>query len=217
LAENKALPLAGSLLANVVNETYISSTWDDPFSLSTTSFLIIQSSMATITAAPQSQDHEPNPHVKETIRVSTRDPNVVDKRDIDDTTLFYNTHKDQVRPLTPEVERKLVRKNFWCLLLQTWWISFLIHLDKSTLSSASTMGVFKDVAMSKNEYNRLFILFYLGYLIALWPGAWLAQRVGHKHFITGSLLLWALLIGVHPAVKTGKQMMAVRFLLGMVG
>ncbi|KAH1315752.1 hypothetical protein KXX47_003454 [Aspergillus fumigatus] len=152
--------------------------------------------------------HEPNPYVKETPRVTTRSPNVVDKKDIDDTTLFYNTHKDQVRPLTPEVERKLVRKNFWCLLLQTWWISFLIHLDKSTLSSASTMGVFRDVAMSKNEYNRLFIFFYLGYMIALWPGAWLAQRIGHKHFITGSLLLWALLIGVHPAVTTGKQMMA---------
>lgn len=172
--------------------------------------------MATISAAPKSPGHEPNPYVKETPRVTTRSPNVVDKKDIDDTTLFYNTHKDQVRPLTPEVERKLVRKNFWCLLLQTWWISFLIHLDKSTLSSASTMGVFRDVAMSKNEYNRLFILFYLGYMIALWPGAWLAQRIGHKHFITGSLLLWALLIGVHPAVTTGKQMMAVRFLLGMV-
>jgi MFS family permease len=78
------------------------------------------------------------------------------------------------------------------------------------------MGIFKDVQMTKNEYNQLFMLFYAGYLIALWPGAWISQRVGHKCFITGSLFLWALLLGVHPAVKTGKQMMAVRFLLGMV-
>lgn len=78
------------------------------------------------------------------------------------------------------------------------------------------MGTFKDVHMSKNEYNDLFVLFYAGYLVALWPGAWISQRVGHKHFTTGSLFLWALLLGVHPAVKTGKQMMAVRFLLGMV-
>ncbi|KAL4792494.1 major facilitator superfamily domain-containing protein [Aspergillus venezuelensis] len=140
---------------------------------------------------------------------------VVDERDADDTTIFYNKNKDSVRPLTPEARGNLVKKNFWFLLIQTWWISFLIHLDKSTLSQASTMGIFKDVSMSKNEYNRLFILFYAGYLVALWPGAWISQRVGHKHFITGSLFLWALLIGVHPAVKTGRQMMAVRFLLGM--
>lgn len=141
---------------------------------------------------------------------------VFDEKDTDDTTVFYNKHKDNVRPLTPELESKVIRKNFWYLLIQTWWISFLIHLDKSTLSSASTMGIFKDVTMTKNEYNRLFILFYAGYLVALWPGAWISQRVGHKYFITGSLFLWALLLGVHPAIKTGRAMMAVRFLLGMV-
>ncbi|KAK5806008.1 hypothetical protein VI817_000266 [Penicillium citrinum] len=140
---------------------------------------------------------------------------VVDQRETDDTSYFYNKNKDNVPPLTPELEGKLVRKNFWFLLAQTWWISFLIHLDKSTLSSASTMGIFDDVDMTKNEYNQLFMLFYAGYLVALWPGAYISQRVGHKYFITGSLFLWALLLGVHPAVKTGKQMMAVRFLLGM--
>ncbi|KAJ5974585.1 MFS general substrate transporter [Penicillium waksmanii] len=146
---------------------------------------------------------------------TSQQPKVIDQKDTDDTTYFYNTNKDHVRPLTPELEGKLIRKNFWYLLIQTWWISFLIHLDKSTLSSASTMGIFNDVKMTKNEYNQLFMLFYAGYLIALWPGAWISQRVGHKYFITGSLFLWALLLGVHPAVKTGKQMMAVRFLLGM--
>lgn len=141
---------------------------------------------------------------------------MVTKRDIDDTTLFYNKHKGDVGPLDAEGIKKLNRKNFWFLLSQTWWIAFLIHLDKSTLAQASTMGIFKDVAMTKNEYNNLFVVFYTGYLIALWPGAALSQRIGHKHFITGSLLLWALLLGMHPVVKTGKQMIALRFLLGMV-
>ena len=145
-----------------------------------------------------------------------RDPVVVSQQEVDDTTYFYNTNKDHVQPLTPEIEGKIIRRNFWFLLGQTWWISFLIHLDKSSLSSASTMGIFRDVDMTKNEYNVLFTLFYVGYLIALWPGAWLSQRVGHKQFITASLFLWAVLIGVHPAVRTGRQLMAVRFLLGMV-
>lgn len=145
-----------------------------------------------------------------------RAPLRVSQKEADDTTYFFNTNKDSVSPLTPDAESKLIRKNFCFLLGQTWWISFLIHLDRATLSSASTMGIFKDIHMSKNEYNELFILFYVGYLIALWPGAWLSQRLGHKQFITGSLFLWAVLIGVHPAVKTGRQMMAVRFLLGMV-
>lgn len=147
---------------------------------------------------------------------STGGERIVRQEDTDDTTYFYNINKDKVQPLTPEQEGKLVRRNFLFLLAQTWWIAFLIHLDKSTLSSASTMGIFEDVDMTKNEFNLLFVLFYVGYLIALWPGSWISQRVGHNRFIMGSLFLWALLIGVHPAVKTGRQMMAVRFILGMV-
>lgn len=136
--------------------------------------------------------------------------------DVDDTTVFYNIHKDKVVPLTPELERKLIRKNFWCLLCQTWWIAFLIHLDKSTLGQASTMGIFQDVDMSKGQFNSLFVVFYAGYLIALWPGAWISQRIGQKWFITGSLLTWAFMLGMHPLVKTGKQLIALRFILGLV-
>lgn len=141
---------------------------------------------------------------------------LVSREEIDDTTLFYNKHKDEVGPITPDEIKRLNRKNFWFLLMQTWWIAFLIHLDKSTLSQASTMGLFKDVNMSQNEFNQLFTLFYTGYFVALWPGAAIAQRVGHKQFITASLFLWALLLGLHPLVKTSKQMMALRFILGLV-
>ncbi|KXH64354.1 FAD dependent oxidoreductase, partial [Colletotrichum salicis] len=65
------------------------------------------------------------------------------------------------------------------------------------------------------EYHDLFIIFYTGYLIALWPGAWLSQRTGQKQFIVGSLLLRAFLLGMHPLAKTGGQLMALRFILGM--
>ncbi|KAI8718234.1 hypothetical protein NCS52_00601600 [Fusarium sp. LHS14.1] len=155
-----------------------------------------------------------NLHVATTVEPSGPE-NVVDNKDVDDTTVFYNLNKDKVEPITPEGEKKLIRKNFWFLLTQTWWIAFLIHLDKSTLSQASTMGIFDDVDMSKKQYNNLFVLFYTGYLIALWPGAWLSQKTGQKQFIVGSLVLWAFLLGMHPLVKTGKQMMALRFILGM--
>ncbi|KAA8642774.1 putative allantoate permease of the major facilitator superfamily [Aspergillus tanneri] len=134
---------------------------------------------------------------------------------VDDTATFYHSHKNDVSPLTPAAEQRLLRRNFWWLLPQTWWIAFLIHLDKSTLSSASTMGLLHDVPMSRNQFNSLFLIFYAGYLVALWPGAWLSQRVGHHRFIVGSLLLWAVLLGVHPIVRTASQMMAVRFLLGL--
>lgn len=140
----------------------------------------------------------------------------VSSGEIDDTTVFFNLNKNNAGALTPEIEASVVRKNFWFLLAQTWWIAFCIHLDKSTLSQASTMGIFKDVKMTKAEYNNLFVVFYTGYLIALWPGAVISQRVGQKHFITGSLFLWALLLGMHPLVKTGKELMGLRFLLGMV-
>lgn len=142
--------------------------------------------------------------------------NVFTKRDIDDTTLFYNTHKASVKPIDEATASRINRKNFWCLLGQTWWVSFLIHLDEGTLGQASIMGLFDDVQMTKNESNNMYVLYYAGYLVALWPGAVIAQRVGQKNFITASVLLWAFLLGMHPLVKTGKQLLALRFLLGLV-
>ncbi|TQV93049.1 allantoate permease [Cordyceps javanica] len=139
----------------------------------------------------------------------------VTRRDIDDTTLWYNEHKPSARALTPHEAKKVTRKNFWFLLMQTWWVAFLIHLDKSTLSQASTMGILQDVNIKKDQFNHLFVIFFAGYLIALWPGAALAQRVGQKQFIVGSLAIWALLLGMHPLAKNYPQMIALRFLLGM--
>ncbi|KAJ0305353.1 hypothetical protein Brms1b_010849 [Colletotrichum noveboracense] len=80
-----------------------------------------------------------------------RHEHAVSKDEVDDTTLFYNLNKEKAGSFTAEMEGKLVRKNFWFLLGQTWWIAFLIHLDKSTLSQASTMGIFKDVDMTKKH------------------------------------------------------------------
>ncbi len=140
----------------------------------------------------------------------------VQEKEVDDTTVFYNLNKHKVGPLTSDTERRINRKNFWCLLLQTWWIAFLIHLDEGTLGQAATMGIFDDVSMNKSQFNNLFVVYYAGYLIALWPGAWISQRVGQRWFILGSLFAWAFLLGMHPLAKTGKQLMAIRFFLGLV-
>ncbi|KAK1634594.1 hypothetical protein BDP81DRAFT_50100 [Colletotrichum phormii] len=93
----------------------------------------------------------------------------VTKGEVDDTTVFYNLNKDTAGPLAPGSEKRLVQKNFWFLLGQTWWIAFLIHLDKSTLSQASTMGIFKDVEMTKKQYNDLFVVLYTGYSLLSGP------------------------------------------------
>ncbi|KAJ0348552.1 hypothetical protein KNSL1_005499 [Colletotrichum chrysophilum] len=85
-----------------------------------------------------------------------RHEHAVSKDEVDDTTLFYNLNKEKAGSFTAEMEGKLVRKNFWFLLGQTWWIAFLIHLDKSTLSQASTMGIFKDVDMTKKQFHMFF-------------------------------------------------------------
>ena len=50
---------------------------------------------------------------------------LVNKQDIDGTALFYNAHKDSVEPLPAYEQRRMNRKNVWCLLTQTWWVAFL--------------------------------------------------------------------------------------------
>lgn len=178
-----------------------------------------ESLKTALAISPAEPESDISSRPKELERRDTTGLNVVKGKDVDDAALFYNTHRDAFKPLDEDGRKRLTRKNFWCLLSQTWWIAFLIHLDKSTLSQASTMGIFDDVEWGdnqKNKFNDLFVVFYAGYLVALWPGAMLAQRVGHKLFINVSLLLWALLLGMHPLAKTSQHLMVLRFFLGMV-
>jgi len=63
---------------------------------------------------PESADMEHG--INDQVQVSADGPNhhpeIVDERHADDTTIFYNKNKDEVRPVTPELERKVIRKNF---------------------------------------------------------------------------------------------------------
>ncbi|KAL4779957.1 major facilitator superfamily domain-containing protein [Aspergillus varians] len=125
-------------------------------------------------------------------------------------------HGDEVGPLTPENETKLVRKLFLHIMILVSFIDLVLFIDKSTLGYAAILGLFEETGISKSQYNTLNTLFYVGYLVGQWPGSWLMQRLPLGKFVSGIVFLWGVIIFLHcVAVKYGG-LIVLRLALGLV-
>ncbi|KAH9999763.1 MFS general substrate transporter [Xylariaceae sp. FL0662B] len=136
--------------------------------------------------------------------------------------------------LTPEEEKKLLRKidlNMMPLLCIVYGLNYL---DKTTLSYASVMGIKSDLHLDRitlfsryesglsfrsettADFDDKWIasIFYFGYLVWEWPTNRLLQRLPLAKYSAFNIVMWGLTLCCLAAVKNFSGAMAVRFFLG---
>ncbi|KAI1762030.1 MFS general substrate transporter [Hypoxylon sp. FL1150] len=137
--------------------------------------------------------------------------------------------------LTPEDEKRLLRKidrNMMPLLCIVYGLNYL---DKTTLSYASIMGIKKDLNLVgmfaspmafllRDVANVFFVvcsrpgllssIFYFGYLFWEWPTNRLLQRLPLAKYSAINVIMWGLTLCCLAAVKDFGGAMTVRFFLG---
>ncbi|KAK5062819.1 hypothetical protein LTR84_004894 [Exophiala bonariae] len=121
---------------------------------------------------------------------------------------------DSLEAMTAVEEKRLLRRIDMCMLPMLASLSFLNYLDRSTLGSASIMGLISDLKLTSSEYSWANSIFYFGAFTFTWAASYLMVRLPVGKFIVGTLYAWALLIGLTAACKNFEGLMAVRFLLG---
>ncbi|WVQ80943.1 hypothetical protein IAT38_003050 [Cryptococcus sp. DSM 104549] len=116
---------------------------------------------------------------------------------------------------TDESNRKLLRR-IDMFLMPMMCIGYAIqYIDKSSLAYAAVWNLKKDMNLVGQEYSLLSSLFYIGYLVAEYPMAWISQRVHVGRFLGGIMFIWGFILMSTALCHNFSDIAAVRFWQGV--
>ncbi|KAE9373049.1 MFS allantoate transporter-like protein [Stipitochalara longipes BDJ] len=138
-----------------------------------------------------------------------------DPNDGDEALKAFAGHEGEIIVLTPEAERKLLRKIDLNLMPMLCVVYGLNYLDKTTLSYASIMGLQADIGLKGDNYQWLGSMFYIGYIVWEYPTNRLLQRLPLAKWSAFNIIMWGLTLCCLAAVKNFAGAVAVRFFLGV--
>lgn len=138
-----------------------------------------------------------------------------DRNDADEALKVLEGENGEVIELTPEDEKRLLRKIDWNLMPLLCLVYGLNYLDKTTVSYASVMGLKQDIGLSGHQYSWIGSMFYFGYLFWEYPTNRLLQRLPLGKWSAFNVIMWGLVLCCMAATKNFAGAMTVRFFLGV--
>lgn len=138
-----------------------------------------------------------------------------DRNDADEALRVLEGENGEVIEMTPEDERKLLRKIDWNLMPLLCLVYGLNYLDKTTVSYASIMGLKTDLGLQGQQYSWIGSMFYFGYLFWEYPTNRLLQRLPLGKWSAFNVIMWGLILCCMAATKNFAGAMTVRFFLGV--
>ncbi|KAF8318443.1 MFS general substrate transporter [Clavulina sp. PMI_390] len=126
-------------------------------------------------------------------------------------------------PLDPIVADKLRRKIDWHILpLMMFLYLYAIistrliqYLDKTTLNSASILGIKKTAHLDTSQYNWLSTIFYLAYLVFEYPQNLALQRFPVAKWMSINIFVWSIALAAQAACHSFIGLFFCRLILGV--
>ncbi|PYH68364.1 vitamin H transporter [Aspergillus vadensis CBS 113365] len=116
--------------------------------------------------------------------------------------------------LSPEEDRRILRKIDICLL-PLMSISYMLQfLDKQALSFTSILDLPGDLHLSGDEFAWASGIYYFGYMVAACPAAMLMVRWHVGKTIAISICIWGVILTVTAACDSAAGLLVERFFLG---
>ncbi|KKY36428.1 putative mfs allantoate [Diaporthe ampelina] len=138
-----------------------------------------------------------------------------DRNNADEALRVLQGENGEAIELSPEDERRLLRKIDWNLMPLLCLVYGLNYLDKTTVSYASVMGLKQDISLSGHQYSWIGSMFYFGYLAWEYPTNRLLQRLPLGKWSAFNVIMWGLVLCCMAATKNFAGAMTVRFFLGV--
>ncbi|KAL2828775.1 major facilitator superfamily domain-containing protein [Aspergillus cavernicola] len=141
----------------------------------------------------------------------------VDVADADDALQAFENHQSQLTtPLSPEEDRRILRKVDLCLI-PVLFLSYLFqYLDKQAMGYSAILGLRTDLHLVGQDYSWATSLFYFGYLASSGVVALLLIRLPIGRFMAAAMALWAAILILSVLCKNASGLWAARFFLGFV-
>lgn len=116
--------------------------------------------------------------------------------------------------VTPEDDKRVLRRIDLVILPIMLAVYFLQALDKATLAYASVFGLIEHTHLVKDQYSWLGSIVYIAQLVMQFPLAWLLVRMPIGKFTSGMVLAWGITLSCMAAANNFGSLLATRFLLG---
>ncbi|CAA9961741.1 hypothetical protein PTMSG1_05118 [Pyrenophora teres f. maculata] len=131
-----------------------------------------------------------------------------------DEALNFLKDAHDIGELTPEGERRLLRKIDWMIMPLMWCCYCLQYLDKTLVNYAAVMGLYDDANITTDQFSNLALFFYVSYLIVEFPHGYGMQRFPTAKYLGMAVVVWGLITALTCVCKNYGALVATRVLLG---
>ncbi|KAJ5151646.1 major facilitator superfamily transporter [Penicillium capsulatum] len=116
--------------------------------------------------------------------------------------------------ISPDEDKKLLRKIDRCLL-PVMAVSYMFQfLDKSALSFTAILGLRSELHLNGSEFSWANGIYYFGYLIATSPAGFIMVRWPVGKTIASAILFWGCVLMLTAVCHNAAGLLATRFFLG---
>ncbi|KAJ9155240.1 MFS general substrate transporter [Pleurostoma richardsiae] len=122
---------------------------------------------------------------------------------------------DRVEHRTDE-EKALVRKIDIYLMPIVWIMYLFSYADRTNIGNAKVAGMYDDLRLSSSDYSMALVVFFISYVFFEIPSNMILARTRPSLYIPGIMILWGIVTCSMAAAKTYHQLLAIRFLLGVL-
>nr|QFR37110.1 MFS transporter [Cyberlindnera americana] len=137
-------------------------------------------------------------------------------KDVDDAAVFLLETAGKYDELTPEEQKRCIRKTDWILLPMLFWTGTCGAVDKVSLSTAAIFGLRTDTNLVGQQYSWLSSILFIGSLVGMWPMSILVQKYRTGKVLACSAILWSAFTLLQCACNKFASLAALRFLMGTV-
>ncbi|KAJ5825294.1 Major facilitator superfamily domain general substrate transporter [Penicillium riverlandense] len=157
---------------------------------------------------------QPNPAA---ISSAAKDMLKVDIDGADETLQVLENYQSQLGvPLSPEDDRRLLRKIDLCLIPLLFFSYLFQYLDKQAMNYSAILGLQTDMHLVGQDYSWAVSLFYFGYLAASGIVALLIIRLPVGRFMSAAMGVWSAILMLTVLCESASALWAARFFLGSV-
>ncbi|RJE26627.1 Major Facilitator Superfamily [Aspergillus sclerotialis] len=139
-----------------------------------------------------------------------------EKVDYATNTVDRNENPDhEAATLSPEEEKRIIRKIDWNLMpLLTISYAFQ-YLDKTSLSYSAVLGIKGDLNLVGQDYSWTSSIFYIGYLAASYPISLGFVKFPLGRYLSLLIILWGIVLTLHAVAQNYAGLMVLRTFLGI--
>ncbi|PWY86784.1 allantoate permease, partial [Aspergillus heteromorphus CBS 117.55] len=131
-----------------------------------------------------------------------------------DQAAEYLAQSSTYPPMSPEDEKRLIRKLDWILVPMLLLTATLGAVDKVAISTAAIYGLEEDLHLHGQQYSWAGSILSIGSIVGMLPSSYLVQRLPSAKYLSSCSLGWSCMALLIPACKNWSGLMALRFFMG---